>query len=125
MRLLVVDDDPEIMEVARLALERIGGHEVACAATAAEAVETASREVPDALVLDVLLPDAEGPDLLATLRGLPGMAAVPAVFLTGKSDAAWAARLTATGAAGVVTKPFDPMALSGEIERLLSSTAGS
>lgn len=124
MRVLLVDDDPEIALVARLALERFGGHRVALAATAEAALAAARAEPPDVLILDVLLPDATGPELLDRLRGVPALAGVPAVFLTGKTDDAWAARLSAAGAAGVIAKPFDPTTLAADVERLLHPSTG-
>jgi CheY-like chemotaxis protein len=124
MRLLLIDDDPEITLVARLALEKIGGHEVDCAASAEEALRAVRARPPDAIVIDVLLPDAAGPELLARLRREPGLAAVPAVFLTGRADDPGVAELVHAGAAGVIGKPFDPLALAAEVERLVGDPAG-
>lgn len=124
MRVLLVDDDPQIALVARMALERIGGHRVELAATAEEALVAARSDPPDVLILDVLLPDATGPELLDRLRAVPALTGVPAVFLTGKTDDAWAARLDATGAAGVIRKPFDPLTLAADVERLLPPSTG-
>ncbi|HUP20351.1 MAG TPA: response regulator [Gemmatimonadota bacterium] len=124
MRLLLIDDDPEILLVARLALEKFGGHEVDSASSAAEAIEAVRARAPDAIVLDVLLPDARGPELLGRLRREPGLAAVPVVFLTGKADDARVAELVSAGAAGVIGKPFDPLALAAEVERLVGDPGG-
>lgn len=124
MRMLLVDDDPEIRHLARIALERAGGHEVECAGTGEEALAAAAARRPDAVLLDVLLPDADGVDLLARLRGIEGMEEVPVVFLTGKSAAADRDRIASTDARGVVAKPFDPLSLAGEIDRLVGATPG-
>ncbi|MDX1662051.1 MAG: response regulator [Gemmatimonadota bacterium] len=124
MRLLLIDDDPEIRHVATIALETMGGHEVECAATAEEGVERASARAPDGVLLDVVLPDADGVELLDRLRGIEGMEEVPIVFLTGKASTE-TARLERADARGAITKPFDPLALADEVDRLLGSSTGS
>ncbi len=121
MRLLLIDDDPEIRHLARVALEKIGGHEVECATTGAQALERVSEAAPDAVLLDVMLPDADGVELLERLRRVKGMADVPVAFLTARSGTDEAARLDRAGARGTIRKPFDPLALSGEVDRLLGA----
>lgn len=125
MRVLLIDDDPEIRHVARIALEKVGGHRVECAATGAEALDRVSERVPDAVLLDVMLPDVDGVDLLERLRRVEGMAGVPVAFLTAKSSAIDAARLERAGTRGTIVKPFDPLSLSDEVDRLLGSSTGS
>jgi CheY-like chemotaxis protein len=120
-RLLLVDDDDSIREIARLSLERVGGWEVVAAASGGEAVEIAEAGgVFDAVVLDVMMPGIDGPTTLGRLRG-PLPPAVPAIFLTAKLQPADRARLKALGAAGVIAKPFDPMLLSAELDRILAA----
>lgn len=119
MRFLVVDDDPEIQLVVRYALEG-AGHEVTGVESGAEALAAAASARPDAVVLDVLLPDADGVEVLARLRRTPAGADVPVVFLTGRSEPARVAELRAAGARGVIAKPFDPLSLAEEIERMLA-----
>ncbi len=118
MRLLLVDDDPEIRVLARVALERDGRHKVDVAASADEALERARNGLPQAVVLDVLLPDVEGPQLLERIRALPGLEDVPAVWLTARDGGPGPVGLQ--GARGVIMKPFDPLTLSARVERLLS-----
>lgn len=117
-RLLLVDDDEAIREIARISLERLGGWEVVEAGSGAEAVAVAEGGF-DAVVLDVMMPGLDGPATLAALRDGPLPAAVPAVFLTAKLQPADRERLRAAGAAGVIAKPFDPMALATELEQIL------
>lgn len=119
MRILLVDDDPEIQHVVAFALTNQGGFDVVCAADAAGALAEARRERPGAIVLDVQLPDADGPTLYARLQAEPSLAGVPVVFLTGTADPAAAERLLALGARGVLTKPFDPLALAGAVAGLV------
>ncbi|MBW3660760.1 MAG: response regulator [Gemmatimonadetes bacterium] len=125
MRVLLVDDDPEIRHLVHLALSRGGGHVVECATGGEEALQSVTERRPDAVLLDVLLPDADGVELLERLRRIEGMADVPVVFLTAKSSPADAERLRRSDARGVIDKPFDPLALTGEVERLVGSPTGS
>ncbi len=110
MRLLLVDDEPDIRAIARMALERIGGWQVVAAASADEAQAAVQRQLPDVVLLDVMMPDVDGPATFERLRPLLGD--VPVIFLTAKGDPA---PLLALGAAGVIAKPFDPLKLSDEV----------
>jgi CheY-like chemotaxis protein len=117
-RLLLVDDEDDIRRIAALTLERLGGWEVEPAGSAADALAAAERGGFDAVLLDVMMPDVDGPALLERLRPVLG-ADVPVVFLTAKVQAADVERLRGLGAAGVIAKPFDPMGLSGELAAIL------
>jgi CheY-like chemotaxis protein len=116
--LLVVDDDEDIRRVARLALERIGGWRVTEAGSAADALAAVEAARFDAVLLDVMMPDVDGPALLERLRPRLGPD-VPVVFLTAKAQAADVEALTARGAAGVLAKPFDPLRLPDELAGVL------
>lgn len=110
-RLLLVDDEPDIRAIAKMALERVGGWDVTAAGSAGEAIAAVQAAKPDVVLLDVMMPDTDGPATLEQLRPLLGDA-TPVIFLTAKGDAA---RLLALGAAGVIAKPFDPIALPREV----------
>lgn len=116
---LLVDDDPDIRLIARMALERVGGLQVTEAADANEALTALTRERPDAVVLDVMLPGRDGPATLAALRELPAGADVDVVFLTATAGRDELDRLRGLGVRGVLHKPFDPMTLADELRRLL------
>ena len=118
-RLLLVDDDDDIRAIARISLERVGGWDVVAAGSAGEAEAAAREAAPDVVLLDVMMPDVDGPATLERLRPLIG--AAPVVFLTAKTQPADLERLNSLGAAGVIAKPFDPMALPGEVAALVGS----
>lgn len=117
--LLVVDDDDAIREVAATCLELVGGFAVRTAASGAEGFEEALADPPDAILLDVMMPGMDGPTLFRKLQAEPRTAAIPVVFLTAKAQAADREQLGALGASAVLTKPFDPMALSAQISQVL------
>ena len=116
---VVIDDEDHIREVAQVALEAVAGWQVSTAASGREGIEVARAAEPDAIVLDVMMPDLDGPATLARLRADVATRNVPVVFLTAKTQAFDRARLSALGAAGIVAKPFDPMRLADEIATLL------
>jgi CheY-like chemotaxis protein len=119
-RVLLVDDDDSIREIAQLSLERVGDWEVVAVASGQEAVEAALARGPFSLVLlDVMMPGLDGPTTMARLRQGPLPAEVPVVFLTAKLQPADRERLRKLGAAGVIAKPFDPMALAAELDEIL------
>lgn len=118
-RLLVVDDDPDVREIAVTALELVGGWTVTSAGSGRAAVDLARREKPDAILLDVMMPDLDGPATIRQLREDPATADIPVVLLTAKTRVDDRATWQAMGLAGVIGKPFDPMTLPDHVARLL------
>lgn len=115
---LVVDDEPAIRMVVRLGLERVAGWEVGEASSADGAIDVVSRRRPDAVLLDVMMPEQDGPATLARLRELAGDD-LRVVFLTASGPGGETQRLRDLGVAGVIRKPFDPMSLAAEIATVL------
>jgi CheY-like chemotaxis protein len=119
-KVLLVDDDDDIRTIATISLERVGGWTVVSAASGAAALELAAQEGPfDAVLLDVMMPDLDGPSTLERLREGPLAPDVPVVFLTAKLQPADRERLASLGVAGVLAKPFDPMSLPQDLGALL------
>ena len=116
---VVVDDEDDIREIAVLALEAVQGWQVHPVRSGAEAADVVARVRPDAVLLDVMMPGQDGPATLAELRRRDDTRDVPVVFLTAKAQASERAALEAMGAAGVLAKPFDPMALGADLEAVL------
>ncbi len=117
-RILYVEDDPDIQEVARLALEAVGGFVVRVCGSGAEALQEAAGFGPDLILLDVMMPGMDGPTTLAMLRQLPAIAATPVVFMTAKVQPREVIEFQQLGALDVVFKPFDPMSLPGELQAI-------
>ncbi len=118
-RILIIDDEADIREVAQVSLELVGHLDVITAASGREGVEAARTEQPDAILLDVTMSDMDGPATLAELRADPRTRAIPVVFLTAKTQTAERAELAQLGAAGILTKPFDPMKLADQLASTL------
>ncbi len=120
MKVLIVDDEDDIRKVARLALSRLGGMEVVEASNGPDGIAAAAASTPDAILLDVMMPAMDGPAVLARLKADAGTARIPVVFLTAKAMTSEIARLKGLGAAGVISKPFDPAALAGQLRAILA-----
>lgn len=118
-RVLVVDDDPLLREVAKAALEMVGGWSVLTAGSGLEAQEVASSEQPDALLLDIMMPGMDGPSTVLALQEDPATRDIPVVFLTAKLPGQGREDWAGSTVVGVISKPFDPMTLSAEVARLL------
>lgn len=116
-RVLYVEDDPDIRQITVMALELVGGLEVLACDSGAAAGQV-DDFVADLLLIDVMMPDMDGPTTLAHLRGIAAFASVPAMFFTAKVRPDEVARLMELGAIGVIAKPFDPMGLADEISSL-------
>ena len=121
MKLLYVDDEPDIREVAAMALEMDGSMEVRQAESGRAALELLGGWTPDVILLDVMMPEMDGPATLAEIRSRGELAATPVVFITARAQAQDKARLMALGAVGVITKPFDPMTLAQDVRAILAA----
>lgn len=118
-RILIVDDEDDIREVAAMALEVVGGFAVLAASSGAEALERAREERPDAILLDVMMPGLDGPTTHARLQDDVATREIPVILLTAKVKTSDRRRFDALGLAGVLTKPFDPMQLPGQVADVL------
>jgi CheY-like chemotaxis protein len=118
--ILVIDDEDDIRDVAALSLETSGDFRVSTANGGRAGVDRASAERPDLILLDVMMPELDGPATLALLRQNDVTRHIPVVFLTAKVQAADKRRLAALGALGLLPKPFDPLTLAEEIAALAS-----
>lgn len=118
-RILYVEDDADIRTVAQIALEVVGGFALRSCSSGREAVDAvAAGYAPELMLLDVMMPDMDGPSTLASLRRLQATAHTPAVFMTAKVQSTEIAFYKSLGAIGVVAKPFDPMQLAQQVREL-------
>lgn len=117
-RILLVDDEADIRHVARLALEALGGFEIAECSSGLSAPEAALAHKPQLILMDVMMPGRDGPETLKVLRATHGLPDIPVVFMTAKVQPQEVAALRALGALDVIPKPFDPMTLAQTVRRI-------
>ncbi|MEZ4298742.1 MAG: response regulator [Polyangiaceae bacterium] len=120
-KVMMVDDEPHIRRIGELSLKGVGKWTVVLAGSGKEALEIARRERPDVILLDVMMPGMDGPATLASLRESDETSGIPVIFLTAKAQRHEVERYRKLGAAGVLTKPFDPMTLPSEVRAILES----
>jgi CheY-like chemotaxis protein len=118
-RILIIDDESDIREVAQVSLQLVGGWDVLTAPSGEEGLATAGAEQPDAILLDVMMPDMDGPTTFGKLQANTATRHIPVILLTAKVQAADHRRFTELGVAAVIAKPFDPLKLAGQVAGVL------
>jgi CheY-like chemotaxis protein len=118
-RILIIDDEDDIREVAAMSLETVAGWEVMVANSGAQGLTRAATYKPDAILLDVMMPGMDGPTTFRELRKNPVTAKIPVLFLTAKVQATDRRRFADLGIHAVLVKPFDPLTLSTQIASAL------
>lgn len=122
IKLLHVEDDADIREIAMMALELSGEFEVLQCNCGEDAISRAATFAPDVFLLDMMMPGMTGRETLDEMRKDPALAAVPAIFMTARAQHSEIEELLENGAAKVISKPFDPMALSDQIKQALQKS---
>jgi two-component system phosphate regulon response regulator PhoB len=117
-RVLVVDDEPDVLLLCRLNLQQ-RGHELIEASDGSSALELARERHPDVIVLDLMLPGMTGYEVLETLKLDEKTSDIPVLVLTARSLRADRERSHGLGASGFLTKPFLPSELCEMVESLL------
>ncbi|MDX5382892.1 MAG: response regulator [Rhodobacterales bacterium] len=116
-RILHVDDAEDIRMIIKISLEMIGGYHVDQFESGQDAMAGASGCNPQLFLLDFMMPDMDGMETWSALRTLPGFQDIPAIFVTAKAEENFSQNMLNKGALTVITKPFDPTELCGEIEK--------
>jgi len=119
-KILIVDDEADIREVAAMSLETVCGWNVLQAHSGAEGIRMAQADHPDAILLDVMMPDMDGPKTLQALRADAAIASIPVIFLTAKVQSSDRKRFADMGVSAVLSKPFDPLLLGDQIAEALN-----
>jgi CheY-like chemotaxis protein len=117
-RILYAEDEADIQEVARLALEDVGGFEAEIVGDGTIALERARESRPDLILLDVMMPGKDGISTFKELRENSKTREIPVVMLTAKTNSDEVEQFKELGIDGVIFKPFDPMTLAGEVQRV-------
>ena len=118
-RILIIDDEDDIREVAALSLESVAGWQVYTASSGAEGMRVAAAELPDAILMDVMMPAMDGPTTFREMQKMPNLAGIPVILLTAKVQGVDQRRFAGLGVTAVLFKPFDPLTLSSQISTVL------
>jgi CheY-like chemotaxis protein len=118
-RILIIDDEDDIREVAALSLEATAGWEIIAANSGAAGIKAAAEQKPDAILMDVMMPGMDGPTTFRQMQQNPNISGIPVLLLTAKVQGVDQRRFADLGVAGVLFKPFDPMTLAQQISHAL------
>ena len=120
-RITYVEDEPDIREVAQIALQTLGGFTLDICTNGREAIEKSPGFDPDLILLDVMMPEMDGIETFRKLRETPELRNTPIIFMTAKAQPQEVEQYLALGAVGIIAKPFDPIALPDEIQAIWDS----
>ncbi len=118
-RILIIDDEEDIREVAALSLEATAGWQILTADSGAAGIAIAAAQQPDAILMDVMMPGVDGPTTFVHMQQNPAVANIPVLLLTAKVQGVDRRRFAGLGFAGVLFKPFDPLTLAQQIADVL------
>ena len=119
-RILFIDDEEDIQTLARFCIELEADWQLITASSGIEGITIAETEQPDAILLDVMMPELDGLQTLEKLKLNPKTQNIPTIFITAKAQASDRRRFYAAGAKGVINKPFDSLTLASQIAGFLS-----
>lgn len=118
-RILVVDDEESIQKVVRLSLKMEASWDTITASSGQEGIRQAEIHQPDAILLDVMMPEIDGIATFEALNRNPKTQAIPVILLTAKTRTSEKRLFQNLGVAGVITKPFNPLTLASQMAKLL------
>jgi CheY-like chemotaxis protein len=118
-QILVIDDEEVIRLVVRSCFEDLAGWQVTTVSSGRDGLQRIQESLPDAIVLDVMMPEMDGLTFLTLLRQTTNGATVPVVLLTARSELTNAVTCAKLGVMGAIAKPFDPIHLINQMTQLL------
>lgn len=116
--ILVVDDEPRMVRFVRMNLE-LEGYQVSAASSGLEAIDKVRKEIPNLIILDIMMPEMDGYETLERIRRV---SSVPVIMLTVKAEEKDKVRGLELGADDYVTKPFSPRELMSRVKAALRRT---
>lgn len=117
-KILYIEDEPDIAAIAEVSLRDIGGFNIKTCHSGKAALSLASEYRPDLFLIDVMMPELDGPAVLRLLRSNPLFEKTPIIFMTERAHASEVKEYVGMGAACVITKPFDPLSLADQIRAI-------
>jgi two-component system, OmpR family, alkaline phosphatase synthesis response regulator PhoP len=118
-RVLIIDDEETIQTVVQFGIQMAAGWEVLMASSGAEGLTKAQIEQPDAILLDVMMPEMDGIATFKALQSDPATQQIPVILLTAKAQTAEKRQFNDLGVNGVITKPFNSLDLPEQIIKIL------
>jgi len=117
-KILHIDDDNDIRAIAKMSLETLGGYEVISCNSCNSALKELENHTPDFILIDVMMPEIDGPETLEIIRKQDKFKDIPVVFMTAKIMDSEIERLRQRDINGIIKKPFDPSELCSQIQKI-------
>ncbi len=118
-KILIIDDDEDILEVAQLTFEAVSNWQVFTATSGSQGIVKAQAQQPDVILLDVMMPEMDGIATFNRLDSNPSTQNIPVILLTAKVQSIDKQKFATLKVAGTIAKPFDPMQLTNQVEEIL------
>ena len=122
MNILMIDDDPDMLEIFRLLL-KVNGHRPITALGGKEGLDIARKELPDVILLDLMMPDIDGFGVLRQLKLDTSTQEIPVIFVTAVNGHEFIDKAMSLGAEGYITKPYARNQLMSLINEVSSTAA--
>lgn len=122
LRIFIVEDEPDIQKLLRMSLEMLGKHQIEIYGSGEEGLEHVAAFQPDIILLDVMLPEMDGPEVFSHLQQMEDLQHVPVVFITARVRPQDVASYRALGATDVISKPFNAVELPKKIEEIYKNS---
>jgi CheY-like chemotaxis protein len=119
-QVLVIDDEDDIRKLTQTCLEIMGGWKVLTASSGSEGIAVAQTAKPDAILLDVMMPDMDGTSTFQKLQANPATRNIPVILLTARGRFSDQKLYTELGVKGVINKPFNPLKLADQLAAVLN-----
>ncbi len=120
-KVLIIDDDADILTVSSMALKALLQIDVICAGSGQEGIDLALKESPDLILLDMMMPIMDGITTMQKIKENPILKNIPIIFFTAKVTKDEISKYKELGILDIITKPFDPLSLGKNIEKLWES----
>jgi len=120
LKILIIDDEDDVRSIASMSLGMVGQMEVIESSGGEEGIAAARRELPDVILLDMMMPGMDGLATIRLLKSEETTKSIPVIFLTAKAMTSEVETLKQAGALGVITKPFNPMMLARDVYEILA-----
>ena len=117
--ILIIDDEEDIRDVAQVSLEIVGGWRVSSAGSGPEGLAQMQTDPPDAILLDVMMPDVDGIEVFKQMQADPKLKTIPVILMTAKTQTTDQQHFLSLGIAAIITKPFKAMQLADQVAEIL------
>jgi two-component system OmpR family response regulator len=119
-KILYAEDEPDVQTVVELTVQTMSDYEIKICGNGKILLDCVEEYNPDLILLDVMMPEMDGPTTFKILQSDENTKNIPVIFMTAKAQVQEVATFKETGILGVITKPFDPMNLCDEIQEIWS-----